>query len=142
MANEIKNLVQKIGSSISSAIPGAQTYDYPVLSVNQVPAAIVLVESVDPHVVMGLSHTMFGQLRVICLTNKPDDREAWLRVYDMMNSTGSGTSFVAALTVDPRFGTACDDSTIEKIENIGIREIAGGQYVGFDVILRFMKSVP
>ena len=142
MANEMKTIVQKIGSAIENGVAGSKAFDYPILSVNQVPAGIVLIERVEPQNFMGNSHTIEGVLRVICLTNKPDDREAWLRVYDYMASTGSGTSFVFALTTDPKFGTACDDTAIQGIENIGVREIAGGQYVSFDVIMRFTKSVP
>ena len=142
MANELKTIVAKVGSAIGSGVAGSQYYDFPVNSVSQLPAGIVLIEDVDPQVVLGQGRTMFGNLRIICLTGLADNREAFLRIYDYMNSTGSGTSFIAALRADPTFASSCDDTRIEKVENVGVRDIAGGLYASFDILLSFMKSVP
>ena len=140
MAANIRNILTNAGTAVSSRLTNAQTYTYPPDSVNQFPAIIPVLDSFDPTVAFG-GNSFQGTLRVICLIERAEEREAWQRLYEHMDSTGSGTSVLAALRVDQRFGSAVDSSDLVRVENIGERTLAGGVYVGFDVLVSFITSV-
>ena len=140
MAANIRNILTNAGTAVSSRLTNAQTYTYPPDSVNQFPAIIPVLDSFDPTVAFG-GNSFQGTLRVICLIERAEKREAWQRLYEHMDSTGSGTSVLAALRVDQRFGSAVDSSDLVRVENIGERTLAGGVYVGFDVLVSFITSV-
>ena len=107
MAVNIRDIVRGAGSAITSRVTAAQSYDYPPDSVNQFPAIIPLIDSFDPSMVMA-SNSVEGTLRIICLVERAEVREAYLRLYEMMDTTGSGTSIIAALRADPTLGTSVD----------------------------------
>ena len=140
MATNIRDILTNVGTAVSSRLTNSQTYTYPADSVNQFPAIIPLLDSFDPAVAFG-GNSFQGTLRIICLIERAEKREAWQRLYEHMDSTGSGTSVLAALRVDERFGSAVDSSDIVRVENIGERTLAGGVYVGFDVLVAFITSV-
>jgi hypothetical protein len=82
-----------------------------------------------------------GTLRIVCLVERADAREAWLRMYDMMDTTGSGTSVIAALKADATLNASVDSSYIAGVQNIGAKEVGGHVYIGFDVMLPFVFTV-
>ena len=129
-----------VGTAVSTRLTNAQAYTYPPDSVNQFPAIIVTMDNFEPAVAFG-GNSFQGTLRVTCLIERAEKRETWQRLYEHMDSTGSGTSVLAALRVDERFGSAVDSSDLVRVENIGQRELAGGLYVGFDVLVAFITSV-
>ena len=140
MATNIRNIITGAGSAIGTRVTNSQTYDYPPDSVNQFPAIIPLVESLDMSMVQG-GNSFEGTLRIICLVERADTREAWLRMYDMMDTTGSGTSVIAALKADPTLGTSVDTSFIAGVQNVGAKELGGNMYIGFDVLVPFIRTV-
>lgn len=136
----IRDIVTNAGTAVATRITNARAYDYPPDSVNQFPAVIVLMEPFDPAIAFQ-GNSFEGTLRVVFLIERAEKREAWLRLWDHMDSTGSGTSVIAALRADERFGSAVDTSSVARVENIGERQLAGGSYVGFDVLVPFIQSV-
>ena len=135
----LKDIVKNAGTAVSTRVTGAQVYDFPPDSINQFPAIIVLLEAWDPSPVFAGS-AYEGTLRIICLTQRSDAREAWLRIYDYMDPVGSGTSVIAALRADPKFGSAVDSSEPVRVENIGVRNLGDNVYIGFDVLVPFSRS--
>ena len=135
------DIVKNVGTAVSTRVTGANYYDYPPDSPSQFPAIIVTLVSVDPTPVFS-GNSFEGTLRITCITERAENREAWVRLYSYMDSTGSGTSVLAALRADPRFGSAVDSSEIARVENIGKRELGGGFYIGFDVLVPFIRAVP
>jgi hypothetical protein len=117
-----------------------QRYDYPPDSINQFPAVIPLVENFDPSMVIA-SNSIEGTLRIICVVERAEVREAWLRLYELMDSTGSGTSVIAALKADPTLTTSVDSSFVARVENIGGKQINNQQYIGFDVLVPFVRFI-
>ena len=140
MATNIRDIVRGAGSAISSRVTNMQRYDYPPDSINQFPAVIPLVENFDPSMVIA-SNSIEGTLRIICVVERAEVREAWLRLYELMDSTGSGTSVIAALKADPTLTTSVDSSFVARVENIGGKQINNQQYVGFDVLVPFVRFI-
>ena len=140
MATNIRAIVIGVGSAIGTRVTNSQVYDYPPDSVNQFPAIIPTLESMDMSMVQA-GNAFEGTLRIICLVEKAETREAWLRMYDMMDTTGSGTSVLAAIKADPTFGTSVDSSFIAGVQNIGAKTVGDHQYIGFDVMVPFVRTV-
>jgi hypothetical protein len=140
MATNIRSIVIAAGTTIGSRVSNSQIYQYPPDSVNQFPAIIPIVESLDMAMVVR-GNSFQGTLRIICLVERAEAKEAWLRMYDMMDTTGSGTSVIAALKADPTLGTSVDSSFIASVQNIGAKSIGEHLYIGFDVILPFVLTV-
>ena len=140
MATNIRSIIIGAGSAISNRVSNSQVYDYPPDSVNQFPAIIPMVDNLDMAMVMG-GNSFQGTLRIVCLVERADVREAWLRMYDMMDTTGSGTSIIAALKADATLNASVDSSYIAGVQNIGAKEVGGHVYIGFDVMLPFVFTV-
>lgn len=140
MATNIQDIIKNAGTAVATRITNAQAYDAPPDSINQFPAVITMLEAFDPQVAFS-GNSFEGTLRIIFLVERSENAEAWRRLYQHLDSTGSGTSVIAALRVDPRFGSAVDSSDIVRVENIGGRDISGGRYVGFDVLVPFIRAV-
>lgn len=140
MATNVRAVVIGAGSAISNRVSNSQVFDYPPDSVNQFPAIIPMVESLDMAIVQG-GNSFEGTLRILCLVERADAREAWLRMYDMMDTTGSGTSIVAALKADPTLNASVDSSFIAGVQNIGAKDVGGVTYIGFDVMVPFVFQV-
>jgi len=140
MATNIRSIVIAAGTTIGSRVSNSQIYQHPPDSVNQFPAIIPIVESLDMAMVVR-GNSFQGTLRIICLVERAEAKEAWLRMYDMMDTTGSGTSVIAALKADPTLGTSVDSSFIASVQNIGAKSIGEHLYIGFDVILPFVLTV-
>ena len=140
MAVNIRNILTNVGTAVSTRLTNSQTYTYPPDSINQFPAIIPTLDSFDPEIAFG-GNSFQGTLRIICLIERADKREAWQRLYEHMDSTGSGTSVLAALRVDNRFGSAVDSSDVVRVENIGQKTVGEVGYIGFDVLVSFITSV-
>lgn len=134
------DIIHNVGTAVTTRVTAAKAHDSPPDAVNQFPAIIPMFDPLDMSPLIG-GNTFSGTLRIVCLTTRQDAGEAWKRLYEYMQPTGSGTSIIAALRVDPQFGSAVDDSEVVRIENIGQREMAGGPFLGFDVLVSFIRSV-
>ena len=140
MAVNIRNIIIGAGSAIQNRVSNSKAYDYPPDSVNQFPAIIPMVESLDMAMVAG-GNSFQGTLRIVCLVERAEVREAWLRMYDMMDTTGSGTSIIAALKADATLDASVDSSSIAGLQNVGAKDVGGHVYIGFDVMLTFVRQV-
>lgn len=136
----IRDIIINVGTAVATRITNAKAYTAPPDSVNEFPAVIPLLDPFDPAVAFQ-GNSFQGTLRIVFLIERAERREAWLRLYDHMDATGSGTSVIAALRVDERFGSAVDSSAVVRVENIGQRTIAGGDYIGFDTLVEFIQTV-
>ena len=136
----IGSIITNAGTAVASRITNAHAYEGPPDSVNQLPAVIVLLENFDPSIAFG-GNSFEGTLRFIFLIERSESGEAWRRLWTHLDVTGSGTSVIAALRADPRFGSAVDSSFVARVENIGGRQMMGGVYLGFDVLVPFVHTV-
>ena len=140
MATNIRDVVRGAGSAITSRVSNCQSYDYPPDSINQFPAVVPLVDSLDMSMAMG-GNSFEGTLRIICFVERAEVRDAWLRMYEMMDTTGSGTSIIAALKADATLGTSVDASFIAAVQNVGAKPVGEHLYIGFDVLVPFVRQV-
>ena len=140
MATNITDIITGVGSAIRARVTNSQSYRFPPDSVNQFPAVIPMVESLDMAMVQG-GNSFEGTLRIVCLVERAQEEAAWLRMYEMLDTTGSGTSIIAALKADATLNASVDSSFIAGVQNIGEKTVGGHLYIGFDVILPFVRQV-
>lgn len=140
MATNLRDIIIGAGSAVQNRVSNSKAYDFPPDSVNQFPAIIPMVESLDVAMVAG-GNSFQGTLRILCLVERAEVREAWLRMYDMMDTTGSGTSVIAALKADSTLNASVDSSFVAAIQNVGAKTIGDHAYIGFDVMLPFVRQV-
>ncbi len=138
MADELKNTKDGLATLLST-ISGLRVLDYPADSMNEFPAAVVLIESRDAMETLGGS-TFSGKIKVVALVSSANTREAYDTLDGLMDPLGTG-SIEAAVDADPTWGANVDDGRLVSIDNIGQRKLWGGVYVGADFHLRFTKSV-
>lgn len=139
MATNVTDIIIGAGSAIRNRVTNSQIYDAPPDSINAFPAIIPLVESLDMSMVMG-GNSFEGTLRIVCIVERAEVRNAWLRMYEMMDTTGSGTSVPAALKADATLNSSVDSSFIASVQNIGRKDIGGNIYIGFDILLPFVVT--
>ena len=128
MVDEINNAKDGL-SALLATIPGLRVLDYPADSVNELPAAMVLVESRDAAGALG-GGAFTGSIKVVLLVSSANTRQA----YDTLNR------FIDPL--GPRsVEAAVDDGRLLSVDNIGPRKLAGVSCAGADFHLRFVKSL-
>ncbi len=138
MADELKNAKDGL-STLLATINGLKVLDYPADSINEFPAAVVLIESRDAMETLGGS-TFGGKIKVVALVSSANTQEAYDTLDGLMDPLGA-TSIEAAVDADPTWGGNVDDGRLVSIDNIGQRRLWGGLYVAADLHLRFTKSV-
>ena len=138
MADEIKNAKDGL-SLLLSGITGLTVVDYPVGSINQFPAAVVLFESRNAREVIAGS-SFRGQVKVVLLVSSADTKQAYDTLDGFMDPLGS-TSLEAVVDADNTWGGNVDDGRLTSVDNIGLRKLWGGSYVGADFHFGFIKSV-
>ena len=138
MSDEIKNAKDGL-SSLLSGIAGLTVVDYPPGSINQFPAAIVLFESRNAKEAIGGS-SFTGRVKVILLVSSADTQQAYDTLDGFMDPLGA-TSLEAVVDGDNTWGGNVDDGRLASVDNIGLRKLWGGGYVGADFHFNFIKSV-
>ena len=138
MANEIRDAKDGLASLLSN-IAGLKVLDYPADSVHEFPAAVVLFESRDAMETLGGS-TFTGAMKVVLLVSSASTKQAYDTLDQFMDPLGA-SSIEAASDADPTWGGNVDDGRLVSIDNIGLRKLWGGHYVGADFHLRFAKVV-
>ena len=113
---------------------------WPVDTVNHFPAAVVVPEPVDVEVNLQ-GNTFEGRLRMVVLVASGDSAEGFDKLWDYLDPTEVTKSVVAAVRADQTLDGKVDDADVERIENIGRRELWGGWYFAFDAIVHFIKTV-
>ena len=138
-------------SNFSDAIGGLQTvlqtditelkvYDHPVDSVNEFPAGIIVPEAFDPRMTFS-GNSFEGRLRLIVLLFRASTDEAYDSLYDYIDPTTAGKSIIKVVRDNKTLNSKVDDAQVVMIENIGRRTLWGGDYVGFDAVIEFIKTV-
>ena len=138
MANEIKNAKDGL-ATLLSGISGLKVLDFPVDSVNEFPAAVLLFESRDAVETLGGS-SFTGRVQLVLLVSSANTQQAYDTLDQFMDPLAS-SSIEAAVDADTTWGGNVDDGRLYAIDNVGTRKLWGGEYVGADFHFRFIKSV-
>ena len=138
MADEIKNAKDGL-VSLLEGISGLRVLDFPADAINQFPSAVVLLESRDAMETLGGS-SFTGKLKVIVLVSSAHTQEAYDALDAFMDPLGA-SSVEAAVDADNTWGGNVDDGRLASIDNIGLRKLWGGNYVGADFHFGFVKGV-
>ncbi len=138
MANELRDAKDGL-STLLSNITGLRVLDYPADSINELPAAVVFVESRDAVKTLGGS-SFTGELKAVLLVSSADTKQAYDTLDLFMDPLGA-SSMEAAVDADNTWGGSVDDGRLVTIDNIGRRKLWGGLYVSADFHFRFAKSV-
>ena len=138
MTDELKNAKDGLATLLST-ISGLKVLDYPADSINEFPAAVVLIESRDALETLGGS-TFGGKIKVVDLVSSANTQEAYDTLDGLMDPMGA-SSIEAAVDADTTWGGNVDDGRLVSIDNVGQRKLWGGLYVAADLNLRFTKSV-
>lgn len=125
---------------LQANIPGLHVYQHPPDAINELPAVVAIVESVDPELAFA-GNSIEADIRLVCLYASALSDEAFGLVYDAIDPTNTNTSIIKAIRTDSTLDGKVDSSRIVAIENIGRREINAGWYAGFDVVIRIIKTV-
>ena len=138
MANEIRDAKDGLGTLLST-ISGLRVLDYPAGSVNEFPAAVVLLESRDAERTLGGS-SFAGRIKVVLLVSSADTKQGYDTLDTYMDPLGT-TSIEAAVDGDNTWGGNVDDGRLVSVDNVGLRKLWGGHYVAADFHFRFVKGV-
>jgi hypothetical protein len=138
MANEIKDAKAGLASLLSS-IAGLKVLDYPAESANQFPAAVMMLESRAGIETMSGS-SFVGRLKVVLLVSSANTKEAYETLDQFIDPLGA-RSIEAAVDADNTWTGKVDDGRLVSVDNVGLRKLWGGHYVGADFHFRFVKSV-
>jgi hypothetical protein len=129
-----------LASVLDSGVATLTVFDKPVDSVGSFPAAIILPEPVNYEIVFG-GNTFEAGFRVVVLLGGFEEQTGFDELYDMLDPTESNKSIVRAIRADPTLNGTVDDTQIMQAENIGRRELFGGFYFGFDLIVNALVTV-
>ena len=138
MANEIRDAKDGLAALLAN-ISGLKVLDYPADSVHEFPVAVVLFESRNAVETLGGS-TFAGKIKVVLLVSSAITQEAYDRLDQLMDPLGA-SSVEAVVDADNTWGGKVDDGRLLSIDNVGLRKLWGGLYVGADLHFRFIKSV-
>ena len=125
---------------LQAGITNLKAYNHPVDNVNHFPCAIILPEPIDPQICFG-GNTFQGAFRVVFLVASADSWEGFAQLYDHLDPTEANKSLIKAVRADRTLNGKVDSSDVDRIENIGRRELWGGFYFGYDAIISFIRSV-
>lgn len=105
------------------------------------PAAIIL-----PQPGQSLRFDSFGGgvsylLRVVLLASYTEDTGSVALMNSWLASTGP-SSVSAVIAANPRLAGVYDYATVDSIRGYGLREWAGQQYLGADVVVTVMAATP
>ncbi len=137
MADELKNIKDGLQTALQT-ITGLRVFDQSVESVNEFPAAVILNDPIDYEVQLG-GDTFSGELRVLLLVAQADALGAWEALDSYLAPLGT-SSIKAAIKADPTLGGKVDWAKLRRAENIRMREMWGGVYVGADFLVQYLKQ--
>ena len=116
-------------------IPGLRVLDHPPDAVNELPAAVVSLDSREPPRTLG-GRGFEGRMRVTLLVASASAREARAALDRLLDPSGP-QSVEAAVDGDNTWGGAVDDGRLVAVENVGARS---GEVVGAEMVFGFGKS--
>ena len=138
MADEIKDAKDGLGTLLST-ISGLRVLDYPADSISEFPAVVALFESRDAVETLGGS-SFTGKIKVILLVASANTKEGYDTLDEFMAPLGAN-SVEAAVDADNTWNAKVDDGRLVSVDNVGLRKLWGGYYIGADFHFRFVKSV-
>lgn len=137
MANEIGGAKAGLRARLET-IPGLRVLDHPPDAVNELPAAVVSLQSRTASRTLG-GGGFEGRMRVTLLVASASVKEAYAALDRFVDPSGP-QSVEAAVDGDNTWGGAVDDGRLASVENIGSRKLWGGEYVGADFVFSFGKG--
>ena len=138
--SNVSDMVDGMATVLKNNIDGIHTFNHPPDVINEFPAAVILIESIDPTIAFG-GDDFEAVMRVLVFVNAGVSDEAFSQMYDHLDATQANKSVVAAIRADPTLDGKVDSSQITALENIGRRELPGGFYAGFDAVVEVVKTV-
>jgi hypothetical protein len=126
-------------TTLETGVTGLTVFDKPVDSVNSFPVAVVLPEPIDYEIVFDGS-TFEAGFRVVVLVAGMEEQTGFDTIYDMLDPTESNQSIVRAIRADTTLNGSVDDTQIVTAENIGRRDLWGGFYFGFDLVVNALVT--
>lgn len=134
------DIVAGLVTVLEANITGLKAYDYPVDSVSQFPAAIILQDPLDMEVALG-GNAFTTTFRVVFLLSGGDDAIGFRALWDHIDPVEASKSVNKAVDADRTLNGKADDASVTRIENIGRRELWGGFYFGFDALVDVVKTL-
>jgi hypothetical protein len=134
------DLVDGLKTVLRDNVTELKVFDYPPATVNSFPAAVILPEPIDVELTFG-GNSFDAEFRVIVLLSKGDDSEGFRSLYDLIDPTTANKSVIKAVRDNPTLNGKADDSRVDRIENIGRRNLWGGNYFAFDMTVQALKTV-
>lgn len=138
--SNLSDAVAGLKTILQNGITGLRAFDYPPDSISEFPAAVILLEGLDPRIAFG-GNTFDATLRVVFLVRSGDDATGFQALYDYIDPTATSESLIKAVRDAPTLNATVDNSAVTRIERIGRRELWGGWYFGFDALIEFTKTV-
>ena len=119
-------------------VPGLRVLTHPPVSVNELPAAVLLFESREPGLTMA-GGAFSGSIKVVVLAAAADAAGAFEALSGFMDPEGAG-SVEAAVEADSTWGGSVDYGRLVSVGNFGRRKLWGGVYAAADFQFAFTKS--
>ena len=135
-----RNAADGLVTVLQNGITNLKGYNHPVDNVNHFPCAIILPEPIDPQIAFG-GNTFQGAFRVVFLVSSADSWNGFALLYDHLDPTEANKSLIKAVRADRTLNGMVDSSDVDRIENIGRRELWGAFYFSYDAIISFIKTV-
>ena len=120
------------------AIPGLRVLEHPPEAVHELPAAVVSLHSREASGTLG-GGGFEGRMKVTLLVSSASAKEAYAALDRFIDPRGPH-SVEAAVDGDNTWGDAVDDGRLTSVENVGVRKMWGGTYVGADFVFGFVSS--
>jgi len=139
MASEIANAKDGLGTLIGGISAVKQVFDYPPDDVHELPAFVLLFEGRDTEQALGGS-TFMGTIRGTLLISSSATKQVFDELDAYMEPLGTN-SIEAAIDADTTWGGTVDTGRLQRVENVGYREVGGGRYAAADFVFEFLKQV-
>lgn len=135
------DIIAGLKTVLEANVTGLHAYDYPVDSINDFPAAVILPEPLDMELVIG-GNSFTCTFRVVVMISSGDDAIGFRQAYDMIDPVEASKSINKAIETDRTLDGKADSSGVTRIENIGRRGTEQGAYwFGFDVLVEVVKTL-
>lgn len=121
-----------------SAVPGLRVVDRADGPVDELPAAVVLVEGREAGLTLGRGASI-GGMRVVLLAAPADSGRAYDTLDRYIGPSGPH-SIEAAVSADGTWGGSVDDGRLVSIDGVGPRKLRGGAYLAADLHFRYVKG--
>lgn len=136
----MSDAIAGLKTTLEANIPGLHVYNHPPDAIHEYPAAVLLLENIDPEIAFA-GNSIDARVRCVFMYASGLSEEAFASVYDAIDPTETNKSVVKAVRADPTLDGKVDDAEVVAIENIGRRDPQGGYFAGFEAVVRFIKTI-